>query len=143
MQDVHLGDYPGVQDGWMDVIASQGSSLLSVDVSGSDMTDSGMKLLKGCSNLQALALNYCDQFSEHGLKHISGNVTISYFQLNTYFAFYMYRNYELCIVVFVRLFYVQNRTVVINFGISSKRKFLKFISVNPYWICNIGVVFSK
>lgn len=48
-----------------------------------------------------------------------------------------------CIVVFVRLFYVQNRTVVINFGISSKRKFLKFISVNPYWICNIGVVFSK
>jgi hypothetical protein len=71
-QDVYLGEYLGVNDDWMDVIASQGSSLLTVDVSGSNVTDSGLKLLKDCLNLQALTLNYCDQFSEHGLKHISG-----------------------------------------------------------------------
>ncbi|KAJ0112392.1 hypothetical protein Patl1_03217 [Pistacia atlantica] len=35
-----LGEYPGVKDSWMDVIASQGSSLLSVDLCGSDVTDS-------------------------------------------------------------------------------------------------------
>jgi hypothetical protein len=71
-QDVYLGEYLGVNDDWMDVIASQGSSLLTVDVSGSNVTDNGLKLLKDCLNLQALTLNYCDQFSEHGLKHISG-----------------------------------------------------------------------
>lgn len=69
-----MGEYPGVNDAWMDVISSQGSSLLSVDISGSDVTDNGLRLLKDCSNLQALALNYCDQFSEHGLKYISGRV---------------------------------------------------------------------
>ncbi|PNX57514.1 F-box/LRR-repeat protein, partial [Trifolium pratense] len=72
LQDVYLGEYLGVDDGWMDVIASQGSSLLAVDVSGSNVTDNGLRLLKDCLNLQALTLNYCDQFSEHGLKHISG-----------------------------------------------------------------------
>lgn len=73
-QDVCLGEYIGVHDGWMDVIASQGPSLLSVDISGSNVTDNGLRLLKDCPNLQALTLNYCDQFSEHGLKHISGRV---------------------------------------------------------------------
>jgi hypothetical protein len=80
-QDVYLGEYLGVNDDWMDVIASQGSSLLTVDVSGSNVTDSGLKLLKDCLNLQALTLNYCDQFSEHGLKHISG----SYFLVTRFF----------------------------------------------------------
>jgi hypothetical protein len=73
-QDVCLGEYPGVKDSWMDVISSQGSSLLSVDISSSDVTDSGLALLKDCSNLQAFTFNYSDQFSEHGLKHISGNI---------------------------------------------------------------------
>ncbi|KAL9326153.1 hypothetical protein ACSQ67_006798 [Phaseolus vulgaris] len=76
LQDIDLGEYGGVHDNWMDVISSQGLSLLSVDVSGSQVTDNGLRLLKDCSNLQALTLNYCDQFSEYGLKHISGRVTI-------------------------------------------------------------------
>lgn len=63
----------------MAAISSQGSSLLSVDLSDSDVTDAGLGLLKDCSNLQALTLNYCDRISDHGLKHISG--TIYYFCL--------------------------------------------------------------
>lgn len=70
-----MGEYPGVKDSWMDVISSQGSSLLSVDLSDSDVTDTGLALLKDCSNLQALTFNYCDQISEHGLKHISGDLS--------------------------------------------------------------------
>lgn len=58
----------------MDFISSQGSSLLSVDISSSDVTDSGLALLKDCPNLQTFAFNYTDQLSEHGLKHISGNL---------------------------------------------------------------------
>lgn len=57
----------------MDVVASQGQSLLSVDLSGSDVTDTGLGLLKECSNLEALTFNYCDHISELGLKQISGN----------------------------------------------------------------------
>ena len=56
----------------MEVVASQGQSLLSVDISCSDVTDSGLNLLKDCSNMQSLACNYCDQISEHGLKTVSG-----------------------------------------------------------------------
>jgi len=54
-----------VNDGWEDVIVSQGSSLLAVDVSGSNAMDYGLRLLKDCLHIQALTLNYCDQFSEH------------------------------------------------------------------------------
>jgi len=71
-QDICLGDYPAVDDDWVDVISSQGSSLLSVDLSGSDVTDSGLGLLKSCSNLQALTFNYCENISDNGLRHISG-----------------------------------------------------------------------
>ncbi|WRX33072.1 Leucine-rich repeat - like 10 [Theobroma cacao] len=46
LEDVWLGEYPGVQDSWMDVISSQRTSLLSVDLSGSDVTDTGLGLLK-------------------------------------------------------------------------------------------------
>lgn len=67
-----MGEYPGVMDSWMDVISSQGSSLLSVDLSDSDVTDAGLGLLKDCSKLQAIALNYCNNISDHGLKHLSG-----------------------------------------------------------------------
>ncbi|XP_042491053.1 uncharacterized protein LOC122070889 [Macadamia integrifolia] len=72
LQDISLGEYPEAKECWMDVISSQGSSLLSVDLSGSDVTDSGLALLKDCTNLQALTFNYCDQISDHGLEHISG-----------------------------------------------------------------------
>ena len=71
-QDICLEEYPGVKDAWMEVVASQGQSLLSVDISCSDVTDSGLNLLKDCSNMQSLACNYCDQISEHGLKTVSG-----------------------------------------------------------------------
>lgn len=57
----------------MDVTASQGSSLLSVDLSGSDVTDSGLVYLKDCNNLQCLNFNYCDQISDYGLEQIHGN----------------------------------------------------------------------
>jgi hypothetical protein len=72
LQNVYLGEYLGVNDGWEDVIVSQGPSLLVVDVSGSNVTDHGLRLLNDCLHLQALTLNYCDQFLEHGLKHLSG-----------------------------------------------------------------------
>lgn len=73
LQDVFLGEYPGVKDSWMDVIASQGLSLLCVDLCGSDVTDTGLGLLKDCTNIQALAFNCCDKISELGLKQISGD----------------------------------------------------------------------
>ncbi|KAH7547434.1 hypothetical protein FEM48_Zijuj01G0309600 [Ziziphus jujuba var. spinosa] len=84
LQDLYLGECPGVDDGWMDVITSQGSSLLSVDLSGSDVTDNGLVHLKPCTNLQALNFNYCDQISDHGLQHISGlsNLTSISFRRN-------------------------------------------------------------
>lgn len=74
-----MGEYPSVKDSWMAAICSQGSSLLSVDLSGSEVTDSGFALLKDCSNLQSLTYNYCDHVSEHGLKHISGNFSVFMF----------------------------------------------------------------
>lgn len=77
MQDLNFGEYPGCNDNWMDVISSQGSSLLSVDLSGSDVTDSGLFHLKHCKNLQALNLNYCDLISDHGLEQISGRIFFS------------------------------------------------------------------
>lgn len=69
-QDLDFGEYPGFGDSWMDVVASQEASLLSLDISGSDVTDSGLMNLKDCKNLQALNLNYCDQISDHGLECI-------------------------------------------------------------------------
>jgi len=61
----------------MDVISSQGKSLLSLDISCSDVSDSGLVLLRGCSNIQSLKFNYCDQISEYGLENISGKLTQS------------------------------------------------------------------
>lgn len=71
-QDIYLGGYPGTTDGWMGVICSQGSSLLSVDISGSDITDSGLVLLKDCPNLQNLIFDYCGRISDRGLENIQG-----------------------------------------------------------------------
>lgn len=69
-----MGEYPGVNDDWMDVISSQSTSLLSVDFSGSDITDYGLVSLKGCKNLESLNFNFCDQISNRGLEHLSGKL---------------------------------------------------------------------
>lgn len=69
-----MGEYPGVNDDWMDVISSQSTSLLSVDFSGSDVTDSGLVSLRGCKNLESLNFNFCDQISDRGLGHLSGKL---------------------------------------------------------------------
>ena len=71
-QDFHFGEYSGVNDAWMDIISSQGSSVLSVDISGSDVSDDGLMHLRNCSNLQSLDLNFCEQISDQGLAHIGG-----------------------------------------------------------------------
>lgn len=73
-----MGEYPGLNDRWMDVISSQGSSLLSLDLSGSDVTDPGLTNLKDCKNLQALNLNYCDQITDRGVENVSGKYSLSY-----------------------------------------------------------------
>lgn len=77
LQDLNLGEYPGVCDSWLDVVSSQGSSLLSLDLSASDVTDSGLTYLKDCKSLQALNLNYCDQISDKGLEQVNGKTTPS------------------------------------------------------------------
>ncbi|KAL0010776.1 hypothetical protein SO802_005884 [Lithocarpus litseifolius] len=84
IQDLYLGEYPGVNDSWMDVISSQGPSLLSVDLSGSEVTDTGLLYLKECTNLLALNFDYCDQISDRGLELISGlsNLTSLSFRRN-------------------------------------------------------------
>ena len=74
-QDFYLGEYPGVNDSWMQTISSQGPSVLSVDLSGSDVTDYGMTYLKDCTNLLTLNLNHCDQISDHGLEYINGTLS--------------------------------------------------------------------
>ncbi|GKV45445.1 hypothetical protein SLEP1_g52521 [Rubroshorea leprosula] len=84
LQDLDLGEYPGVNDNWMGVISSQGSSLLSVNLAGSDITDSGLMCLRVCGNLQDINLNCCYQISDYGLQHISAlsNLTSLSFRRN-------------------------------------------------------------
>ncbi|AQK72585.1 Regulatory subunit [Zea mays] len=77
LQDIGLGEYPGVKDAWMEVVASQKQSLLSVDISCSEVADSGIDLLRDCSSMQSLACNYCDQISESGLGVLSGLSNLS------------------------------------------------------------------
>lgn len=89
-QDLNLGEYPDVNDDWMDVISSQGSSLLSVDISGSEVTDDGLYQLKNCKNIQALNFNYCDQISDDGLEHLSGRTSLCY-QITRIWSLYIYR----------------------------------------------------
>lgn len=76
LQDFNLGEYPGVDDSWMDVASSQGSSLLSVDLSGSDVTDYGLTYLRECKSLQALNFNYCEQISDKSLELVNGKSAI-------------------------------------------------------------------
>ncbi|XP_031108758.1 toll-like receptor 13 isoform X3 [Ipomoea triloba] len=72
LQDMLLKEYPGIKDSWIDVVSSQGSSLLSLDISSSEVTDYSLFLLKNCSSLQALTFDYCDLITEKGFKQISG-----------------------------------------------------------------------
>ncbi|KAE8817957.1 F-box/LRR-repeat protein 2-like [Hordeum vulgare] len=72
LHDICLGEYPGVTDAWMEVVASQRQSLLSVDISCSEVTDGGLNFLSDCSSMQSLSCNYCDRVSEHGIGVLSG-----------------------------------------------------------------------
>ncbi|MCO5610571.1 hypothetical protein L7F22_064810 [Adiantum nelumboides] len=71
-KDVLLGYYPGVEDSWLEVIGSQGHSLLAVDISSSAVSDSGLMHIRDCASLQSLSLNYCDNISEAGLQYLTG-----------------------------------------------------------------------
>lgn len=51
-------------------MASQGSSLLSMNFSSSDATDAGLNDLKDCTGLQASNFNYSDPISDNGMAHI-------------------------------------------------------------------------
>jgi len=72
LQDVLLADYPGVTDSWLDVIGSQGESLLALDISNSAVTNEGLDFLEPCTNLQSLSLNYCDHIADEGLSMLAG-----------------------------------------------------------------------
>lgn len=63
----------------MNAICSQGSSLLSADISGSDVTDSGLFNIKDCKNIEALNLNFVDKISDVGLGCISGTFMLQDF----------------------------------------------------------------
>ncbi|CAI9282246.1 unnamed protein product [Lactuca saligna] len=66
-------------------ISSQGSSLVSVDLSSSDVTDSGLLRIKECKNVEALNLNFCEHISDVGLECIIGlsNLTSLSLKRNT------------------------------------------------------------
>ncbi|EPS71509.1 hypothetical protein M569_03250, partial [Genlisea aurea] len=72
LQDLNLGNCIGVNDSWIDVVVSQGSSLLSVDLLDSDITDASLIRLKDCANLQEINFNYCHLISDRGLLHLRG-----------------------------------------------------------------------
>ncbi|KAG5569479.1 hypothetical protein H5410_059245 [Solanum commersonii] len=71
LHDMWMGEYNGVKDNWMDVFSSQGSSLLSVYIFGSKVTDFGFSLLRNCPNLQVLSFDCCDRISEQRIKQVS------------------------------------------------------------------------
>nr|GEV09571.1 retrovirus-related Pol polyprotein from transposon TNT 1-94 [Tanacetum cinerariifolium] len=70
--DINLGEYPGVDDNWLGVVLSQGLSLLSVDLSGYEITDIGLCHVKDCKNVENLNLNFCDKISDVCVGCISG-----------------------------------------------------------------------
>jgi len=72
VQDVLLADYPGLEDSWLEIIGSQGESLLALDISSSTVSDEGLALLETCTNLQSLILNSCEYISDEGLPALSG-----------------------------------------------------------------------
>ena len=81
MQDVLLADYPGLEDSWLEIIGSQGESLLALDVSCSTVSDEGLAFLESCTNLQSLSLNSCEYISDGGLSTLSGTLHTTCFSL--------------------------------------------------------------
>uniref|UniRef100_M1D0U5 F-box-containing protein 1 n=1 Tax=Solanum tuberosum TaxID=4113 RepID=M1D0U5_SOLTU len=78
LHDMCMREHMRVNNKWMDVISSQGSSLLSAYISSAEVTDFGLSLLRNCSNLQALGLDCCDKISSRGIKHIAGFTDLTY-----------------------------------------------------------------
>jgi hypothetical protein len=72
LMNVLLADYPGLEDYWLEVLGSQGDSLLALDISSSTVSDEGLALLKACTNLESLILNSCEYISDEGLPVLSG-----------------------------------------------------------------------
>ncbi|KAE8796757.1 plastid starch phosphorylase [Hordeum vulgare] len=58
------------------------------------ITDSDMKYLSDCSNVQSLAFNYCGRISEHGLKTVSGLSNMTSLSLKKCAAFTGLRKLE-------------------------------------------------
>lgn len=79
MQNVLLADYPGLEDYWLEVIGSQGDSLLALDISNSTVSDEGLASLKACTNLESLVLNSCEYISDEGLPALSGIIRTTCF----------------------------------------------------------------
>lgn len=67
MQEFLLADCPGVEDSWMEIVGSQGRSLLKLDISNSLVTDGGLALVGVCTNLRSLTMDVCDDISDSGL----------------------------------------------------------------------------
>lgn len=74
-----MGECIGVKDSWMECISSQGGSLLSLDISCSDVTDVGLNLLRDCTGLQMLSFDSCEQISDRGIQFLSGTQYLSSF----------------------------------------------------------------
>nr|GEU53796.1 F-box/LRR-repeat protein 14 [Tanacetum cinerariifolium] len=55
---IFIGEYLGVDDNWLGVVSSQGLSLLSVDLSGFEVTDIGLCHVKDCKNVEDLNMNF-------------------------------------------------------------------------------------
>jgi hypothetical protein len=83
LQDAFLGEYPEVEDSWLEILATQGPSLLAVDISSSNVTDSGLSILQDCLNLQYLNLNYCEQISDAGLEYLTGLTNLTSLSFKT------------------------------------------------------------
>jgi hypothetical protein len=66
--DVFLGEYPGVEGGWLGILETQRPSFLAVDISSSNVTDSRFSLSQDCLNIQHLNLNYCEHIYDVGLE---------------------------------------------------------------------------
>ena len=63
-----------MEDSWLEIIGSQGESLLALDISTSSVSDEGLASLESCTNLQSLNLNSCDLISDEGLTVLTGIV---------------------------------------------------------------------
>ncbi|KAM0850155.1 hypothetical protein ACQ4PT_053266 [Festuca glaucescens] len=68
LHDICLGEYPGVNDAWMEVVASQRQSLLSVDISCSEVT--------GFSNLTSLSFKRSDGVTAEGMRVFANLVNL-------------------------------------------------------------------